>query len=233
MKQINAMHGWAGDASQWQVWQRRFEPEGWTWSSLERGYGNRTPHQPVWLESSLRRVVICHSLGFHLIKADVLNMATDLVLLNSFSRFTPIGRRGRAVRVGLQGMADALQTNQDRAMLQQFWERSAAPLPCSALPPNPLLKGLTPLGRQRLRDDLDRLASCDGLPDGCPHHAKVLVIQADQDAIVSSETQQYLLQDLSFHLATPATVKAVPNCGHVLLTPSVVDDVLIWLNQAS
>ena len=93
MKEIIAMHGWAGDSNQWSNWEKIFKCFEWEWQTSERGYKGINPHTPKWIHNSNqvkpKRVAICHSLGSHLIDQQVLYSATHVVLINSFSRFIP------------------------------------------------------------------------------------------------------------------------------------------------
>ena len=232
MKQVITMHGWAGDASHWAHWQRAFVASGWLWSNAERGYGGGNPVQPSWQPEANRRVLICHSLGFHLVDATTLEAATDLVLLASFSRFVPEGAAGRALRTGLRGMARQIGTSAEQTMLKQFLERVAAPLPMHALPGSLLRQSLSNPGRDRLRQDLELLSRVEELPPACPKQARVLVLQGDQDAIVIKPIRQQLLLDLNDHLLTPPCRLERQGEGHALITPELQRLVHKWLAGA-
>ena len=225
MNQVIAAHGWAGDAMVWRAWQQRFEARGWHWDAVERGYGQREPHQPSWAELPGQRLVIAHSLGLHLLPETVLQQADAVVSLAGFAAFVPAGAAGRALGVALKGMASCLGTSDEPAMLRKFLSRCASPLPLSALPNNPLLRGMHPSGRQRLRDDLVLLQHCRSLPGGWPEGASVLVVQGEQDAIVCPESRTQLLQALppsrTDHLLRPDE-------GHAVVTPAVLDLVVRW-----
>ena len=231
MKQVIAMHGWAGGPTQWRSWQRLFEAESWHWTSGDRGYTRQQEVQVRWAETAAQRLLVCHSLGFHLLPTSVLAETTDLVLLGGFSRFIPEGAAGRRQRIGLMGMREAIGTVDEAKMLQRFRERAASPLPLSALPPDRLLQDLCPEGRERLQHDLILLSTCEGLPQGGPSQLRVLVLHGEADAVVSIESHRLLLQDLAQHLIEPAQVKVLQNCGHALITPPILSRVLTWLNR--
>jgi pimeloyl-[acyl-carrier protein] methyl ester esterase len=228
------MHGWSGDSSAWQPWQRHFEQHGWHWQSGERGYGASLPVRPRWQETTgctaTRRVVIGHSLGPHLVEAEVLGSATDVVLLTSFGRFVPAGSAGRPLRAALMGMHNALRSDGERAMLERFLARAALPAPASALPPGPLQTGLTPDGRRRLDQDLLRLLHTSGLPAGFPRTARVLVVDAADDAIVAPEARLELLERLQGHLDSPPEHWTLHDAGHALLVPDLLVRVQHWLD---
>ena len=228
MNQVIAAHGWAGDATVWRSWQRRFEALGWHWDAVERGYGQRQPHQPTWTEQPGQRLVIVHSLGMHLLPESVLRRADAVVILAGFAAFVPGGAAGRALAVALKGMASCLGTADESGMLRKFLNRCASPLPLSALPNNQLLQGLDPPGRQRLQQDLALLQHCQGLPEGWPEEARILMVQGEQDAIVCPEARTQLLQTLG---ATQTDHVLRPDQGHALVTPAVLDLVVRWAGQ--
>jgi pimeloyl-[acyl-carrier protein] methyl ester esterase len=124
------MHGWAGAASHWTPWRAATAERPWTWCCGERGYGGGETFTPSWGTEG-RRVVLAHSLGPHLLAAELLAAAEAVVLLASFGRFVPPGRAGRRVRTGLAGMAAALADGPDeptaasraQAMLAAFLAR--------------------------------------------------------------------------------------------------------------
>lgn len=232
MNQVIAMHGWAGDHHHWRLWQRRFQAIGWNWICGEQGYSGLPPLQPNWSMAAERRVVIAHSLGWHLLPTTLLAAATDLVLLGGFGRFALEGAAGRAQRTGLAGMGHLLGTADETEMLKQFLARAASPLMLSALPTSPLLKGLTAQGRKSLRRDLSLLASRTGIPEGVQHGARVLALRGGQDKIVPDTVHLRLMEDLSLHLERPATSAVLNDCGHALIIPEGADLVLNWLEDA-
>ena len=117
MNQVIASHGWAGDATVWRGWQRRFKALGWHWDAVERGYGQREPHQPTWTEQPGQRLVIAHSLGVHLLPENVLRTADAVVRLAGIAAFDPAGAAGRTLAVALKGMASCLGTADESLML--------------------------------------------------------------------------------------------------------------------
>ena len=226
MMQVLAMHGWAGQAGTWSHWRQRFEDEGAKWSSADRGYGGGEAAAPAWPPGPGHNLLIAHSLGLHLLPATVLAQADAVVLLASFSAFVPQGRAGRAVAAALKGMQAALGTDQELTMLERFLDKAASPHARSTLPPAPLLRGLTSLGRQRLQQDLKLLARCQNLPTGWPEAVPVLVVQGERDAVVHAASAQKLIDDLG---ALPLTLHRDPNWGHALITPTVLSVVQQWL----
>ena len=237
MRQVIAMHGWSGDSVALAPWERHFSRQGWLWQSGERGYGHRSAYEPNWAETNMaqpkraRRVVIGHSLGPHLLSTAVLNQATDVVLLASFGRFVPTGPEGRALRTGLKGMRKAIGGEGESTMLRTFLQRAAQPADLEGLPPGPEQQGLSEQGRKRLRADLDCLIGTDGLPEGLPETARVLVVEAAEDAIVAPAASRELLQALARHLEQKPEHWQLSGVGHALLVPDLLIGVQKWLDH--
>jgi pimeloyl-[acyl-carrier protein] methyl ester esterase len=231
--QLIAMHGWAGDAANWTPWRLAWAERPWSWDCGERGYGGGAPHTPAWGPEG-RRVVLAHSLGPHLLPAEVLAAAEAVVLLASFGRFVPPGRGGRRLRVALEGMAAALTDTPDeatasrraQAMLRTFLERAASPDPVALLPSGPANQPVGPAGRQRLRHDLARLVGSSGLPDGWPSSAPVLLVEAGADGVVDAEARALLRRSLP-----DAEHIRFPEAGHALLRADLIPAVLEWLER--
>ena len=236
MKQVIAMHGWSGDSHSWVPWIRHFTHHHWSWQSGERGYGKRQEQMPFWQDDQdpielQRRVVIAHSLGPHLLPDAVFTNATDVVLLASFSRFVPHGAKGRALNTGLKSMRRCLGSDAEAEMLTTFLRRAAAPLSPVGLPRGPIHEGLSSEGRQRLADDLDRLIASAELPLGLQATSRVLVVEAEQDAIVVPAARQELRDAVQTRLQRPAELWLMPGSGHALLVPDLLMRIQRWLDQ--
>jgi pimeloyl-[acyl-carrier protein] methyl ester esterase len=224
--QVIAMHGWAGDSRQWHPLAARLEGWGWHWRSGERGYGALPPQQPRW-QAEGRKVVIAHSLGPHLLPAEVLAEADAVVLLASFGRFVPPGASGRRLRAALAGMAEALQeADAARAMLRRFLSEAVAPDPIEALAPGPAEGPLAAPQRERLRADLRLLEHTEGLPAAFPKGVPVLLVEAGEDRIVAPEARALLREALP-----DADHLPLPGAGHALLTAPWLEPLQAWLTS--
>jgi pimeloyl-[acyl-carrier protein] methyl ester esterase len=225
--QIIAMHGWAGDSRCWKPWIKATEHLGWHWQCGERGYGEISPRAPAWpadFAREARRVVIGHSLGPHLIPKEVWQSANAAVLLASFGTFVPPTRAGRRARMALDGMAAQLGNETDaKEMLSKFLTNVAHPEPPELLPAGPE-EGSLNLGR--LRDDLEILANCQGLPPGFPSGMPVLIVEAGEERIVDAEARAML------RAALPnAEFVLLPDAGHALLQTGIVSQAADWVQS--
>ena len=169
MKEIIAMHGWAGDSKQWSNWIDLFKCCDWTWQSAERGYKEIDPNTPSWNNDfntiGLKKVAICHSLGSHLIDKRILHSATHIVLINSFSRFIPNGKDNRSVTIALNKMMHAINTANELTMLRKFHIKARKPNDINRGSTESNLLNISDSGRLRLKNDLELLINSDSLPN--------------------------------------------------------------------
>ncbi len=234
MKQIIAMHGWCCDGNTWEGWETEFASHGWSWKSGERGYGTMSPINPDWdrnhsAEFKSKRVLICHSLGTHLISSKVLKETTDIVFLNSFSRFIPLNDQKRVVKAGLMGMQKHFNKPTERKMLISFLEKASRPHASLKMTKGIVGEGLSPQGRDKLISDFELLVQTNSLPNGIPTKVKALVVNGDEDKIITPTTRNQLLYDLTKHLNTPPVHWIIKGEGHLIQLPKLIKDIRQWL----
>jgi len=233
MKEIIAMHGWAGDRHQWSKWIDFFQCCDWKWQSAERGYRDISQHKPKWYndlnQKSLKRVVICHSLGSHLIDKKVLGLATHVVLINSFSRFIPSGKENRSVTMVLNRMMKAINTPDEQSMLRKFQIKAHKPNNINLQSTYSNLLHLSDSGRVRLKNDLKLLMNSDSLPTGLNTNAKVLVINSKNDYILANQTKEKLAEDLKNHLESQHTIVNLQDEGHSISKTDNIKRIKQWL----
>jgi len=233
MKEIIAMHGWAGDSRQWSNWEKIFKSCDWEWQTSERGYKDISPHTPQWSHNptqvELKRVAICHSLGSHLIAKEVLYSATHVVLINSFSRFIPSGKENRPVRLTLNRMMNALNTPNEATMLRKFHTKAYKPNYIDVKSSESNLLHISGSGRLRLKNDLKLLMNSDSLPIGLNNSAKVLIIQSEQDYILANQTKEKLVEDLINHLEALPKIINLQDEGHSITKIKNIKKVKHWL----
>ena len=233
MKEIIAMHGWAGDSHQWSNWEKIFKSCDWEWQTSERGYKDISPHTPKWNHNSnqveLKRVAICHSLGSHLIDKEVLHSATHVVLINSFSRFIPSGKENRPIKLALNRMMNAINTPNEAAMLRKFHIKAYKPNYIDVKSSESNLLHISDSGRLRLKNDLKLLMNSDSLPIGLNNSAKVLIVNSEQDYILANQTKEKLAEDLINHLEAVPKIINLQDEGHSITKIKNIKKVKHWL----
>ena len=233
MKEIIAMHGWAGDSNQWSTWEKIFKSCDWEWQASERGYKDISPHTPKWNHNSNQvefyRVAICHSLGSHLIDKEVLHTATHVVLINSFSRFIPSGKENRPIGLALNRMMNAINTPNEIAMLRKFHIKAYKPNSISVKSSESNLFQISDSGRLKLKNDLNLLMNSDSLPIGLKNSTKVLIVNSEQDYILANQTKEKLTEDLINHLGAVPKIINLQDEGHSITKIKNIKKVKHWL----
>ena len=233
MKEIIAMHGWAGDSNQWSNWIDLFKCCNWEWQTAERGYKDNNPYTPRWNNNlnhiGLKRVAICHSLGSHLIDKRILYSATHVVLINSFSRFVPSDKENRSVTMALHKMMNAINTPNEPSMLRKFHIKAHKPNDINVEASTSNLLHISDSGRLRLKNDLKLLMNADSLPTGLNTNAKVLVINSEEDYILANQTKEKLTEDLRNFLKTTPTIINLQEEGHAISKTKNIKKIKHWL----
>ena len=233
MKEIIAIHGWAGDSHQWLNWENIFKSCNWEWQTSERGYKDISPRTPKWNHKSnqieIKRVAICHSLGSHLIDKEVLHSATHVVLINSFSRFIPCGKENRPIKLALNRMMNAINTPNEAAMLRKFHIKAYKPNYINVKSSESNLLHISDSGRLILKNDLKLLMNSDSLPIGLNTCSKVLIINSEQDYILANQTKEKLAEDLKNHLEVIPKIINLQDEGHSITKIKNIKKVKHWL----
>ena len=233
MKEIIAMHGWAGDSNQWLNWKDVFSYSDWKWQTAERGYKDLSPYIPKWHndlnQTGLKRVAICHSLGSHLIDKKVLYSATHVVLINSFSRFIPNSKENRSIAMALKRMMNAINTPNELSMLRKFHIKAHKPNDINIESTESNLLHISDSGRLRLKNDLKFLMNSNSLPTGLNTNAKVLVINSKKDYILSKQTKEKLVEDLINYLKAEPTIINLHEEGHSISKIKNIKKIKHWL----
>ncbi len=233
MKEIIAVHGWAGDSHQWSNWEKIFKSCDWEWQTADRGYKAISPHRPEWNHNSnqveLKRVAICHSLGSHMIDNQVLQSATHLVLINSFSRFIPNGKENRPVKLALNKMMNAINTPNEEAMLRKFYIKAYKPNSIDLESIESNLLHISDSGRLKLKNDLILLINSESLPIGLNSSTKVLIVNSKQDYILANQTKAKLAEDLKNHLQAAPTIINLQEEGHSITKIKNIKKIKQWL----
>ena len=217
------MHGWGSDQRNWDAFEPECQQRGWPLQRLDRGYGRFPEQSASWLPQG-RRALLVSSLGSQLVPSELLQQAEAVVLLASFGRFVPKGAAGRPLQQALRLMDERLGAGDLLGLFADFRVKVAEPQPVEYLPPGIEDGPVSDLGMQRLRQDLELLGCCDGLPEAFPKQAAVLIVEAMADTIVHPKSRAALREEPQAELMELAGI------GHGLLSPGLCEQVLGWLD---
>ena len=130
MNQIISQHGWGLDQSMWNKVKEEFIRQNWIWQDNNRGYYSDPYVKVNWIRDDSennKKVVICHSLGIHLIGKEILREASHIVLINSFYNFIPSNNESKITMRTLLRMEKKINSGEVRFMLEEFINRSFMP----------------------------------------------------------------------------------------------------------
>ena len=130
MNQIISQHGWGLDQSLWNKLKEDLIRQNWIWQDNNRGYYSDPQVKVNWIKDDSdnnKKVVICHSLGIHLIGKEILREASHIVLINSFYNFIPSNNESKITMRTLLRMEKKINSGEVRFMLEEFISRSFMP----------------------------------------------------------------------------------------------------------
>ncbi len=236
MKEVIAMHGWCSDSKFWENWETLFKRNEWFWESADRGYTKKTQPEPIWKplqnpKATDKRVLICHSLGAHLVSQSLIKKATHMIFINSFSRFIPIGKDSRSLKVGLVGMQRQINAKKEKEMINLFWQKATFPNKLEESLAYILSNEYSSENIQKLQDDLNLLIKTKRLPHSIKTNTKVLIINGESDKIIHPNVRKELINELSQYLDTPPDHWIIKNEGHVILSKEIIERARMWLES--
>ena len=120
MNQIITQHGWGLDNSFWDSYKISFQKNQWHWQDNERGYFSKNVNQSKWIKNDLNnglKMVLCHSLGSHLIQGNLLDEASHVVFINSFNNFLPSSKQRNLIYRSLKRMEKKIMLFEAEVML--------------------------------------------------------------------------------------------------------------------
>ena len=117
----------------------------------------------------------------------------------------------------------------EKAMLYKFFLKANEPCKYKTTLEGPIKQGISPKGRKKLKSDLKLLINSKTLPNEISQQAKVLIINGEQDKIISSSTKQSLIKDLTNHLDQTPLNWDIKDEGHCMHLPFLTNQVSNWL----
>jgi len=219
MNQIITQHGWGLDQSFWDSYKVEFQKDGWHWQDNERGYFSKSINQAKWIKNNLNdqiKMVLCHSLGSHLIQGNLLDEASHIVFINSFNNFLPSSKKRNLIYRSLKRMEKKIMSFEAEVMLKEFIHRSFSPNQMTINFKNVFYKNIGYLNNNLLLNDLKKLYDQENTLKSFKRNCNVIVINSKNDLILDQESSDNFIELLNKKLTKKPIVIKLSNQGHCL-----------------
>ena len=219
MNQVITQHGWGLDQSFWDSYKVEFQKNGWHWQDNERGYFSKNVNQSKWIKNNLDdqiKMLLCHSLGFHLIEENVLDEASHVVFINSFNNFLPSTKKRNLIFRSLKRMEKKIMSFEAEVMLKEFIHRSFFPNNMTINFQKMFNENLRCLNNNLLLNDLKKLYTDKNSLKSLEKNCNVIVINSKNDLILDQDSSKNFIELLNNTLTKRPTVIELSNQGHCL-----------------
>ncbi len=219
MKQVITQHGWGLDQSFWGDYKVEFQNNGWHWQDNERGYFSKNINQSKWIKNNFDnqiKMILCHSLGFHLIQENLLDEASHIVFINSFNNFLPSTNKRNLIYRSLKRMEKKIMSFEAEVMLKEFICRSFLPNNITINFQNIFYKNLGGLNNNLLLNDLKKLYTDKNSLKSFEKNCNVIVINSKNDLILDQDSSRNFIELLNKTLTKKPTLIELANQGHCL-----------------
>ena len=219
MNQVITQHGWGLDQNFWDNYKVEFEKNGWHWQDNERGYFSKNVKQSKFIKSNLNdqiKMVLCHSLGFHLIQENLLDEASHVVFINSFNNFLPSSKKRNLIYRSLKRMEKKIILLEAEVMLKEFIRRSFLPNTMTINFQHMFYKKLGGLNKNLLLNDLKKLYTDKNCLKSFEKNCNVIVMNSKNDLILDQDSSDNFIELLNKRLTKKPTVIELDNQGHCL-----------------
>ena len=232
MNQIISQHGWGLDQSMWNKVKEEFIRQNWIWQDNNRGYYS-DPHVKVnWIKDDSennKKVVICHSLGIHLIGKEILREASHIVLINSFYNFIPSNNESKITMRTLLRMEKKINSGEVRIMLEEFISRSFMPNKVDVKFKSIFNLNSKQINLKSLLKDFEKLYFQPNKFDLFSEHAEVLIIKSKNDFILKECASNEFINLLNKSQINEPKLVQIENQGHLIDNKCIVKILKDWL----
>ena len=232
MNQIISQHGWGLDQSMWNKVKEEFIRQNWIWQDNNRGYYS-DPHVKVnWIKDDSennKKVVICHSLGIHLIGKEILREASHIVLINSFYNFIPSNNESKITMRTLLRMEKKINSCEVRFMLEEFISRSFMPNQVDIKFKSIFNLNSKQINLKRLLKDFQKLYFQPSTFDLFSEHAEVLIIKSKNDFILKEYAFNEFINLLNNSQINKPKLVQIENQGHIIDNNCIENILKDWL----
>jgi len=219
MNQVITQHGWGLDQSFWDSYKVKFQKNGWHWQDNERGYFSKNVNQPKWLKHNLNdqiKMVMCHSLGFHLIQENLLDEASHVVFINSFNNFLPSTNKRNLIYRSLKRMEKKIMSFEAEVMLKEFIYRCFFPNNMTIDFQNMFYKNLRSLNNNLLLNDFKKLYIDNNSLRSFDKNCNIIIINSKNDLILDQDSSNNFIDLLNKTFTKKPTLIELSKQGHCL-----------------
>ena len=219
MRQIITQHGWGLDQNFWGIYKLEFQRNNWNWQDNDRGYFSKNPTESKWITNKSdkqTKMILCHSLGLHLIQKKLFKEATHIVFINSFNNFLPLGKKRNLILRSLKRMENKISKSETEDILKEFIDRSFRPNYLNADFKNNFYRNLKNLNKSLLLEDLKKLYTDGIFPEIISKNCKIIFIRSENDLILDKDSSNNFLEFLRKIFANNLTLIELPDQGHCL-----------------
>ena len=232
MNQIISQHGWGLDQSMWNKVKEEFIRQNWIWQDNNRGYYS-DPHVKVnWIKDDSennKKVVICHSLGIHLIGKEILREASHIVLINSFYNFIPSNNESKITMRTLLRMEKKINSGEVRFMLEEFISRSFMPNQVDIKFKSIFNLNSKQINLKSLLKDFQKLYFQPSTFDLFSENAEVLIIKSKNDFILKEYAFNEFINLLNNSQINKPKLVQIENQGHLIDNNCIINILKEWL----
>ena len=219
MNQVITQHGWGLDQSFWDSYKVEFQKHGWYWQNNERGYFSKKINQSKWIKDNLKdqiKMILCHSLGFHMLKKNFLDEASHIVFINSFNNFLPRSKNRNLIYRTLKRMEKKIMSFEAEEMLKEFIHRSFSPNNMPTHFQNMFYKNLEDLNYSLLLNDLQKLYIEKKSLKSFKKNCNVIIINSKNDLILDQDSSNNFIELINKTLTKKPVLIELSNQGHCL-----------------
>ena len=219
MNQVITQHGWGFDQSFWDSYKIDFPKDLWHWQDNERGYFSKNVKKSSWTKNNPHdqiKMILCHSLGFHLIQRNILDEASHIVFINSFKNFLPSSKKRNLIYRSLQRMEKKIMSFEAEDLLKEFISQSFSPNNININFENMFYKELKGLNKKLLLNDFKKLYRDRNYLDSLNKNCNVIIMNSKNDLILNEDSSNEFIESLNKTLVQKPTLIELHNQGHCL-----------------
>jgi len=231
MNQIISQHGWGLDSSFWKYLKNQFILNNWLWQDNERGYFFSNVQNSQWAKKETKnflKVVICHSLGIHLIEKELIASASHVVLINSFCNFIPNNMHKELTIKSLKRMEKKMDSYESIEMLKEFLHRSFLPNNINKNFLEKYIPKLQNINTPILKNDFKKLYFEGEFNKLFSKNCSILIIKSKNDHILRESSANNLIRILNKTQIKKPKVVELTNQGHIIDNLDIFKIIADW-----